>query len=124
MARYGPLQDKENPKHIFIAVSKYFSSRWKHSFQQPSLPLAEVAIEVERKDRQFFPILPESPSFLSADGFNRDGRPRYPISPGIGFTVLEECKDEFLERIRRQGVLLRKPVHLTTLRRRGENSQW
>ena len=40
MARYGPLQDKENPKHIFIAVSKYFSSRWKHSFQQPSLPLA------------------------------------------------------------------------------------
>ena len=59
--------------------------------------MKEVVIEVERKDRQFFPIVPESPSFLSANAFNRDGRPRYPISPGIGFTVLEECKDEFLE---------------------------
>ena len=55
--------------------------------------LPDVANEIERKYRQFFAILPESPSFLSPD--NRDGRPDFHTSTGI-YTALGELKDEFL----------------------------
>lgn len=57
--------------------------------------LPDVANEIERKYRQFFAILPESPSFLSPDSSNRDGRPDFHTSTGI-YTALGELKDEFL----------------------------
>ena len=57
--------------------------------------LPDVANQVNKKYTPFFAILPESPSFLSPDGSNEDGRPDFHTSTGI-YGALGELKDEFL----------------------------